>query len=428
MTWCRRPTRASRFAAAGALVFAVSAAACGSESGTSSSTSAGSTSSASTSTSTSTAMSSIAVTTTGEPEPTAPLWGPPGAGSLPPATTAALQAAIDDWVEQGSLTGMTAAVVMPAGTWSGAAGADAVGVALRPDAVLSLQSISKTYTAAEVMLLSWRDLVDLDAPLTDYVEVPFDTGGATVRQVLGMRSGFPSMTSEQSQLAMAADLDREWTLDAVLATLPPDAERLGTLGGAPAYNDLNYQVLAQLVANVTGSSFAAAVRNDLLEPSGLVHTWLQTGEVPGAPLTVGGRALYADIVDPDGPFMPSTAFASMAAGAGSVAADAADVARWGFLLAGGRAIDSTLVAEMEADPQPDPDVGLYGLGVMVGDDGSGTMMVGHAGGGTEWAYTTVLQVFAGDTPISIAVLVPEPADFFEQIFDVFMQIYSIVAA
>ena len=313
----------------------------------------------------------------------APLWAPPGSGDLSAQTADELQAAIDKWVEQGSLKGMTAAVVTPDGVWSGAAGVDGAGTPLQPDSALSLQSISKTYTAAEVMLLAGRGLVDLDAPITDYVDVPFDTQGATVRQVLAMRSGFPDYTTEASQTAIAEDLDREWTVSEALATLPEDAEGLGTVGGPPRYNDVNYQLLAELVAKVTNKSFAQAVREDLLDPAGLRRTWVQTGETPTAPLTVGGQAAYADIVDPAGPFMPSRSFASFTLGPGSIAADAADVARWGYQLYGGQVIDSTLVTQMEADPQ-DSDVGLYGLGTFVMSEDL-VLMVGHGGGGSDVA-------------------------------------------
>ena len=355
----------------------------------------------------------------------APLWAPPGSGDLSAQTADELQAAIDKWVEQGSLKGMTAAVVTPDGVWSGAAGVDAAGTPLQPDSALSIMSISKTYTAAEVMLLAGRGLVDLDAPITDYVEVPFDTQGATVRQVLAMRSGFPATTTEADQTAQAADLDREWTVSESLASLPADAPRLGTLGGLPRYNSINYQLLAELVANVTKKSFAQAVRADLLDPAGLQRTWVQTGETPTAPLTVGGPAKYADIVDPAGPFMPSRSFASMAIGAGNLAADAADTARWGYQLYGGQVIDASLVKQMQADPQ-DSDVGLYGLGTVVMSDDL-VLMVGHAGGGSDWPYTTAMHVWTSDPPIAVAVLAPEPADHATGIYDVFMQLHRIAA-
>jgi D-alanyl-D-alanine carboxypeptidase len=356
----------------------------------------------------------------------APLWAPPGSKDLSTQTTDELQAAIDTWVEQGRLSGMTAAVVTPDGVWSGAAGVDGAGNSLQADSALSLQSISKTFTAAEVMQLAGRGLVDLDAPITDYIEVPFDAQGATVRQLLAMRSGFPDFTTEVSQATIAEDLNREWTVSEALATLPADAPRLGTVGGQPRYNNVNYQLLAELVAKVTSKSFAQALRVDLLDPAGLQRTWVQTGETPTAPLTVGGQAAYADIVDPAGPFMPSRSFASFELGPGNMAADAADVARWGYQLYGGQIIDSTLVTQMEADPQ-DSDVGLYGLGTIVTSDDQGVLMVGHPGGGPEGSYTTVMQVWTGDPPVAIAVLAPEPADFASGIYDVFMQLHSVVA-
>jgi D-alanyl-D-alanine carboxypeptidase len=355
----------------------------------------------------------------------APLWAPPGSGDLSTQTADKLQAAIDKWVAQGSLKGMTAAVVTPDGLWSGAAGVDAAGTSLQPDSALSLASISKTYTAAEVMLLSGRGLVDLDAPITDYVEVPFDTQGATVRQLLAMRSGFPDYTAEQQQASIAEDLGREWTVSEALATLPEDARRLGVVGGRALYNNLNYQLLAELVAKVTKQSFAQAVRADLLDPAGLRRTWVQSGETPTAPLTVSGQAAYADIVDSAGPFMPSRSFASFDLGAGSIAADAADVARWGYQLYGGQVIDSTLVEQMEADPQ-DSDVGLYGLGTVVMSE-EDVLMVGHGGGGSDWTYTTMLFVWTGEQPVAVAVLSPEPADFASGIYDVFMGLHRIAA-
>jgi len=355
----------------------------------------------------------------------AAFWAEPGAGALAADIAAQLQAAIDEWVAAGHLDGLTAAVLTPDGAWTGAAGVDAAGSTLTPDAALSIMSISKTFTSAEVLLLSSRGLIDLDAPLTDYVDVPFDTAGATVRQVLAMRSGFPTTSPAVDAAAASADLDRIWTAGDLLATIPADAERNGELGGTPSYSGLNYRLLAEVVAQVTGQSFSDAIRADLIDPAGLDRMWVQPEELPTAPLTVGGATPNADMVDPDGPFMPSAALASILLGAGSMAGDAADLARWGYLLYGGYVIDPALVTEMEADPQDEPNIGPYGLGVSVYTDGDGNIFVGHAGGGPEWPYTGVMHVWIGDAPISIALLTPQAADFGTDIFDVFMQLHAI---
>jgi D-alanyl-D-alanine carboxypeptidase len=289
-------------------------------------------------------------------------------------------------------------------------------------------SVTKTYTAAEVLLLASRGSIDLDTPITDYVDLPFDAGGATVRQVLGMRSGFPELDIDVEASLISADLSRVWTPAEWLAAIPADAARLGERGGEPRYSGVNYVALAALVEKVTGTSYDEAIRTDLLAPSGLDHTWAQPGEVPSGPLTVGGTTPHDDVVDPTSAVMPSVSLSSALLGAASMAADAADAAMWGYLLYGGHVIDPSLVAEMIADPQPDPNGFFlpYALGTTVFTVGTDTL-IGHGGGGVDYPYTCVSMVVVGDQPIGIAVLTPQAADHRSQIYDLFMQLHSIAA-
>ena len=162
---------------------------------------------------------------------------------------------IDDWVADENNIGMTAAVVTEVGTWQGAAGQDGAGVELVPESAMAIASITKTFMAAEVMRLAGVGLVDLDAPVTDYVSVPFDTKGATVRQVLGMRSGFPLDPLDAVWESAAADLDRSWTTAEAIALVDADGPRQESLGEY-YYNNLNYLVLGQMVEQVTGEPLA----------------------------------------------------------------------------------------------------------------------------------------------------------------------------
>lgn len=150
----------------------------------------------------------------------------------------------------------------------------------------------------------------------------------------------------------------------MLATLPKDSVRQGTLGGTPYYNSLNYVLLGELIAKVTGQSYAQALRVDLLDPA-RHRTWVQTAETPTGPLTVGKNTPAADTVDPAGPYLPSRSAASFTGAGGGMAGDAADLARWAYLLFGGQVIDSASVKQMVADPQEEPNVGPYALGTMV---------------------------------------------------------------
>ena len=186
----------------------------------------------------------------------APLWAAPGDGALPTRTASVLQQTLDDWVAQSKVVGVSAAVVSPAGTWSGAAGVDGAGVRVQPTSAMGIASVTKTFVAAEVMLLSSRGLVSLDAPLADYVPIPFDDKGATVRQVLAMRSGFPNVPDRAHLTAISADLGRQWTAQDTLGLIPAEAPRLGTAGGEAWYNNANYQLLGMMVEKLTGVSLA----------------------------------------------------------------------------------------------------------------------------------------------------------------------------
>jgi D-alanyl-D-alanine carboxypeptidase len=331
---------------------------------------------------------------------TAPLTPPPGEGPLARATAQRLQAVIDDWVADGSNIGMTAAVVTEAGTWQGAAGKDGAGQELVPQSAMAIGSITKTFVAAEIMQLSGQGLVNLDAPVADYASVPFDTAGATVRQVLGMRSGFPLDPVDEVIAAAAEDLERSWTTADSIALADADGPRLGTLGSRD-YNNLNYWVLGQMIEQVTGEPLAASITRDLTQPAGLERVWVQDTQQPDPPLTVSEEDPDVDTVDNDGPWLPSRSMASSAGPAGGFAADAPSIARWGYLLYGGHVIDSTLVAQMTQDPAGDAD-DWYGLGT-IRTMRDGELLVGHDG--DIITYHGDMIVTTTDN-VAIAVLVP----------------------
>src|SRR6266508_6296835 len=119
----------------------------------------------------------------------------PGTGHFPAERQAALQAVLDRAVRAHAFfagsgaPGVTAAVVTDQGSWAGAAGEGGDGRLLVPEAMMGIASISKTFTAAEVLHLAATGRVDLNAPLSNYVKHPLTGNGATVREALGMQSG-----------------------------------------------------------------------------------------------------------------------------------------------------------------------------------------------------------------------------------------------
>lgn len=330
-----------------------------------------------------------------------PLWSSPSDQELPADTAGALQASLDRYLNAQDAPGATAAVVTREGVWGGAAGVDGVGSPLQPESAFAIASITKTFVAAEVLLLSARGELKLDAPVSDYLDLPFDPRGATVRDLLAMESGFPQDPVRQ-MMRMSGDVDREWTNDEVLDLAAPGT-RQGTRGGEPDYNNLNYYTLGALVEEVTGNPLAVALRQDLIEPAGLDRVWVQTAEVPTPPVAVAASRPGGLTVDVDGPYLPSRALASGAGAAGGIAADAPTLARWGHRLYGGAVIGASLVQQMTA---PEDDDDWYGLGTLLLGRGE-EAAVGH--GGDLGVYHSLLAVWpASATSVVVLVLGAPP--------------------
>lgn len=318
----------------------------------------------------------------------------PGRGSLPARVGRRLDRSLAQAVAAGSSTlGVTAAVVTDAGVWVGAAGIGMRGEPLTPRSSLMYASITKTFTAAEVVLLASRGDIDLDKPISDYVDSPVADNGATVRQVLRMRSGLPAPDDDEGlRNVLLQDPDRHWEPEQTLPDAPPEVP---PAVGAFVYSNTNYTLLGQVIEEVTGTSFAAALHADLLDGRGLTGIAVQDVDRPRPP-----RVLPAPGDSGSGQYVANRSVATWFWAAGGIAGDAASIARWGYLLYGGRVLPPDLVASMH----PLDDGTGYGFGTMHSESTlvPGLAFVGHDG--DIGPYRSTLRV-ATDRPLSVAVLI-----------------------
>jgi D-alanyl-D-alanine carboxypeptidase len=321
--------------------------------------------------------------------------------ALPEATAERLQATLERLVGGTAAKGAAAAIVTPDGSWAGATGVDGTGKPIKPTSAFGIGSTSKTVTAAEILLLASQGKLDLDTPVADVVTLPFDAQGATIRQLATMQSGFPAGDDGDLAIELAKDLNRTWTIDDMLEGVK-NAPRAGTVGGPGHYNGINYQALSQVIEQVTGRPLAIALREDLLAPAGLDRMWTQIGEQPETPLAIAVSP-SAQIVDASSGYLPSKAAASTGNGAAGMAADAPTLARWGYLLYGGRVLEPAALAPM-MKPNWSSDLG-YGFGSTF-DNTSGTLVVGH--GGDYMGYSSILLAWPV-THTAVAILVPRQA-------------------
>lgn len=331
--------------------------------------------------------------------PAAVTFPDPGTANLDPAKAKALQEALAKIIAQPDIEsgsrGVTAAVVTDRWSWSGAAGVDARGAKLVPASSMAVDSITKTFVAAEVMLRAKANEIDLDAPLSTYVQHRLTANKATVRQHLAMTSGVQDyLPADYARLdkAIAPAPGRHWTLEDALsyATAP-----VGAPNSAYSYSNPSYALLGLLIEKVTGQHLGIVLRHDLATPAGLTHAAFQDEEKPQPPVVTDTNAACGK---PDG-YLPCRAIASISAANAGLAADAPTVARWGYELYGGRVLPPDLVAEMTTGH------GEYGLGTMLFSQQFGTdVAYGHRG---EGADHTSLVVVIPAKKLSVAVLLAD---------------------
>lgn len=282
---------------------------------------------------------SSAVTTEASPSPTYALGTFPDfpGGALPGSVAEALQAALDSEIEAGTFTGVTAAVIVAdRGSWTGAAGS-AYGVPLTPDSPTPTHSVGKTVVAAQILRLAEDGKLDIDDLASEHLPPElgwYDANGATIRQVLGMRSGIPNVPGSDELYYPA---EKAPTAVRLFRMLP---EPTASPGSRPEYADTNFVLLGTIVEHVTGRPLAKTLRSDVLDDPAL----------DGLVYTVG------DALGADGWGVESTP---------------ASLARWGYELYGGSVVSDASLREMT-----DFEGEWYGLGTMELPDGLG---VGHTG-------------------------------------------------
>lgn len=144
---------------------------------------------------------------------------------------------------------------------------------LRADSLFCIASISKWLTAAAVLRLVDRNLLSLDAPITQWLPAyRADTGARlNLRRLLSNTSGVPT-----APFGAAVNADR-----ALLTRPVPTDEAIrrfcqGDLAFEPGarfdYAFTNWIIILAIIEAVTGRPYPAAMRNLVLDPLGLRRT------------------------------------------------------------------------------------------------------------------------------------------------------------
>ena len=240
--------------------------------------------------------------------------------------------------------------------------------------------VTKTFTAAVVVMLACEGRIDLDKPICTYLPdlLPGELGMmVTVRMLLNHTSCIadyePALFS--SAQGVVDGRRKHYTpMDLVKCGL----EMTGSImpGEMFLYSDTNYVILGCLIEKVTGDRYEKVVERRILRPLCLDDTYF-----PGSDLRIRGSHMTA-YVPVEGMFCDVTDYdMSYAWAAGSLVSSADDVQRFYAALLGGRLLPSMGLREMLTTvpmAAGNPQAGGYGLGIKCVPGAHGVMW-GHDG-------------------------------------------------
>lgn len=153
-------------------------------------------------------------------------------------------------------------------TTAAGAGDVAEGVPLSADTLFYAASVSKQFTALAAALLAESGRLDLDQDVRLYLpELPEYDTPVTARMLMTHTAGIRDSLDliRLAGIPRAADTDKETALRLVLG----QSETNFTPGTAYAYSNGGYLLLAEIVARVSGMSFADFAKEAILEPLGM---------------------------------------------------------------------------------------------------------------------------------------------------------------
>ena len=277
----------------------------------------------------------------------------------------------------------TAALVAVGGRsarWSGTSGLASLtpGVPALASDEFRVGSISKVFIATVVLQLVAERRVGLDQPVQSYLPglLRADDPPITIAELLNHTSGLGPADGTLNTG------DPQWFLANRLGTYTT-GQLLGPVLGQPLifapgshqqYNGVNYIVLAMLIQQVTGHSYAQEIRQRILEPLGLRHTYVPVSS-PAMP------APYLHAYDSaGGPLTDISQQSPTLYGAqGAMISTTADLNRFLTALFRGRLLPPAELNDMFTIPTVASGQFRYGMGLLSCTFANGVTVWGHTG-------------------------------------------------
>lgn len=150
----------------------------------------------------------------------------------------------------------------------------------------NIQSVTKAFTAVSVLMLSDRNMLNLEDRLTDFFPgLPYPR--VTLRHLLTMTSGLPRFLETALRFG---DTTRVMSNPEILSLIAQHKPQAQTPGDAFNYNNSNYLLLASVIEKVSGKSYQEFVESSIFIPLGMHNSLVKVNDAIGG--TINASNFY----------------------------------------------------------------------------------------------------------------------------------------
>ncbi len=142
-----------------------------------------------------------------------------------------------------------------------------MGIPNTPETKFYIGSITKQFTAAAILILNERGLLDLHAPISRYLD-DFDApwvDRVTIHELLTHTSGIPNYTDDPEMILRRTVPMPDSSLLDYIEKLSLEFEP----GTKFSYSNSGYIILGAVIERVSGQSYEAFLHHEILKPAGM---------------------------------------------------------------------------------------------------------------------------------------------------------------
>lgn len=318
-----------------------------------------------------------------------------------------MQKVLNKGISKYNVRGASAAIIFPdEQIWTGVSGISHDTVAMKPDMLFAIGSITKNVVAALTLKLVEENVVSLEDPLSKWLSsYPNVDSTITIRQLLNHTSGlYMFWDNQQIWDELKKDRTKIWKPEEVLSYIK---EPYLKPGDGYRYSNTNYLLMAMIIKKATGSSLSIEFRERFWQTLGIENTYLSIEEnIPENQAHVYGNNFQFGDSNIDVTFLPRASHESITYGSSGIFITAENLARWSHALFEGKILQQQSMDEMMqfVKFKPFANMRAYGLGVQVytRSFSCGKEAIGHGGGNIG---TTTYMVYLPKYHVSIVVMI-----------------------